>query len=133
MNLSRAIFAGTLTWFLVLSAFVVLSFIPSIMGSLTLQGLIVGLMVLPFGSLGAAFYYKKGKRHIAFPVALVMALTALALDALITVPFIEMPYNGRGHAEFFTDPLFWVLFTEIMVVVWLYWTIRVKPLTVENN
>ncbi|MEO1262616.1 MAG: DUF5367 family protein [Bacteroidota bacterium] len=131
MNISRAIFAGTITWFLVLSAFVVLSFIPGVVESLTLQGVIVGLMVIPFGSLGAAFYYKKSKRQIVWPVALAMALTALVLDALITVPFIEMPYNGRGHVAFFSDPLFWALFTEIIVVVWLYWAIRVKPLAVQ--
>lgn len=133
MNFTRAIISGVLIWLLIFSAFIVLFFIPGVKDSPALQGLIVGLLILPIGSWGTSFYYQKGKKEVVFPVAVVIAFTALVLDAMITVPFIEIPFNGRGHVEFFTAPLFWILFTEIVMVVCVYWARKVKPLATAKS
>jgi hypothetical protein len=129
MNLLRAIISGTMVWTMIFSSFIIAYYIPALKDSLTLQGLVIGVLILPFASLGSRFYFKKEKKSGALPVALIMALTAAILDAIFTVPFIEIPLNGRGYFEFFTDPLFWVLISEIILVVYLYWKIKIKPIT----
>ncbi len=128
MNISRAIFSGAMMWLFIFCTFIILSFIPPIQASLLLQYLAVGLSILPFASLGAAWYFKQEKDSNGLPVALVMAGTAIILDALITVPLIEIPYNERGYVEFFTAPLFWVLVAEMIGTVYFYWKIKIKPI-----
>lgn len=41
-------------------------------------------------------------------LGIIMSLTALFLDIIITVPFVEIP-NGRSYESFFTSPVLWIL------------------------
>jgi len=129
MNYPRAIVAGAITWLLIFSTFIIVYYIPALKNSLNLQALVVGLLILPFASIGTAFYLKKGNKFIIAPVALTMVFTAATLNTLITVPFIEIPFNGRGHLEFFSSPLFWILISEIIIVIYMYWRIKIRPVT----
>lgn len=54
------------------------------------------------------------------------ALTALILDALITVPFIEIP-NGRSYQSFYTYPLLWLLVVINIATVYTFWRLKIKP------
>lgn len=126
MKLSRLIFSAALVWLMIFSLFVALYFVPTVQDSELLQGLIVGVGIVPFAITGTRFYYQKASGH-GFKVAVIMMLIAMTLDALITVPFIEMPFTGRGHLEFFTNPLLFILLAENLLVITAYWYLKVKP------
>jgi hypothetical protein len=128
MKTTRAILSGALIWVLVFSLFAVLTFLPVTKDSEFLQGLISILLLIPFALLGAAFYWKKGDTSQGFIYALIMAATALFLDAIITVPLFEMPYTGRGYKEFCSNPLLWILVFENMAVIYSYWSLKIKKL-----
>jgi len=127
MKTIRTILTGTLVWFLIFSVFTVMSFIPGIKELEILQGFIIAAFIIPFASMGAAIYYKKGDKTNGFIIGSMMVLTALILDALVTVPFVEIPYNGSSYSKFFTNPLLWILVLENIAVIYFYWKIKVKP------
>ncbi|HEY5823652.1 MAG TPA: DUF5367 family protein [Cyclobacteriaceae bacterium] len=128
MKTGRAILSGLLIWTLMFTLFGLLDVIPATRDSIWLQGLVACTMVIPIALLAATFYYKTGSKANGVTVALVMVTTALLLDAVITVPFFEMPYRGRGHSQFFTHPLLWIIVLEDVLVVYLYYKMRVKSL-----
>lgn len=127
MQTKRAILTGSLIWLSIAIAFTTLSFAPAVMNSQLLQGLIIGSILIPASTLGAFIYFKKEKRTSGFKIGIVMAITALALDVFITVPFFEIPLNGGSYATFFSNPLLWILIIENILVVHIYWSLRVKP------
>ena len=126
MKKIRAILIGALVWVLVFAAFTTLAYLPVIKDSLNQQALIVGILIIPFAALGASIYYKNGNTDNGFMVGVIMVVTALTLDALITVPFVEIP-NGRSYQSFFTYPLLWLLVVVNVTTVFFYWTLKVKP------
>lgn len=127
MKIVRAIASGILVWALILSVFIVTSFIPIISQTAFLQMLIVAAFVVPIALGGATIYYRK--KEMAGVHGLVsgsiMLTTALLLDALITVPFIEIPYNGSSYATFFSNPMLWVLVAENIAVIYLHWRVQI--------
>ncbi len=127
MKITRAILSGGVAWMCVFTTFIILSFIPGIKDSEVQQGFVIGILLIPFASIGAALYYKKGDNTNGFKVGLVMVFTALLLDVIITVPFVEIPYNGGSYFKFFTNPLLWFLVLENLAVVYFYWRLKVKP------
>ena len=126
MKTGRAILSGALIWVLVFSLFGVLDFIPVTHDSQLLQGLIAGVLIIPFALLGASTYYKSKNRSNGLTVGLVMVTTALLLDVIITVPLVEKPYHGRDHYHFFTDPLLWIIATETVLLIYLYFRIKIS-------
>lgn len=126
MKIVQAILSGSIVWMFVLTAFSIMSFIPGIKNSEMQQGLIIGILLIPFASIGAAHYYRKGDTTNGFKVGLVMVSSALFLDVIVTVPMVEIPYNGGSYFAFFTNPLLWFLVVENLVVVYLYWRLKVK-------
>jgi len=59
-------------------------------------------------------------------VGLIMVVTALILDAIINVPFVIIPPGG-SYLEFFTSTILWDIVIEYIVIIFLYWRIKVKP------
>jgi hypothetical protein len=129
MKVVRAILSGSLAWLLVLSTFTAMSFIPGMKDSELQQGWVIGFFIIPFASLGAAIYYKNGDKTNGLLIGLIMVTTALLLDVCITVPLVEIPYNGSSYSKFFTNPLLWVLVAENVAVIYLYWKWKVKTPT----
>jgi hypothetical protein len=125
MKTGRAILSGILIWILVVILFGVLEIIPATKKSQLLQVVIVCVSIIPFAWLGAGIYYKNGDRSNGLPVGLVMVVTALLLDVLITVPLIEQPYHGTDHIQFFTNPLLWIIAAEDVLVIWLYYRMKI--------
>lgn len=121
----RAIFTGAFIWLLIFLTFTGLTFIPSIKDSLNQQTLLVAIFIIPFALLGATIFYKNGNKVHGLISATIMTLTAIFLDALITVPFVEIP-NGGSYQSFFTFPLFWLLVAINTATVYFYWVLKIK-------
>lgn len=124
MNIIRAISVGALVWVFIFTAFTILSYLPVIQDSLDKQALIIAVLIVPFAVFGASLYYKKGNKGHGLKVGLVMVAIAFSLDALITVPLLEIP-NGRGYLSFFSYPLLYLLAAVNVLSVYLYWRLKV--------
>ncbi len=68
----------------------------------------VTIWIVFFAIGSAKFYYSKNYNMSGLQLGIIMSLTALFLDVLITVPFVEIP-NGRSYESFFTSPVLWIL------------------------
>lgn len=125
MNSIRAVLSGALVWLLIFITFGMLGAIPVIKESLNQQALIVSVLIIPYAILGASVYYKKSNKENGVIVGLVMVITALVLDALITVPLVEIPHGG-SYKSFYSYPLLWLLVAVNMATVYFYWSVKVK-------
>jgi len=125
MNKIRAILAGALVWVFVFISFMVLAYVPIIKDSMNQQSLIMSILIIPFALLGASTYYKNGYKDNGFIIGIIMVVTALTLDALITVPLVFMP-NGGSYQSFYTYPLLWLLVAVNLATVYVYWKFKVK-------
>jgi hypothetical protein len=126
MKTGRAILSGAVIWMLVLILFGVMDAVPATHHSPLLQALMVCVLMIPFSLLGARIYYRTGNRSSGLSVGFVMVGTALLLDALITVPLVEQPYHNTDHHQFFTNPLLWILVLEDLLVIWLYYKMKIE-------
>jgi hypothetical protein len=126
MKTGRAILSGAVIWMLVLILFGVMDAVPVTHHSPLLQALMVCVLMIPFSLLGARIYYRTGNRSSGLSVGFVMVGTALLLDALITVPLVEQPYHNTDHHQFFTNPLLWILVLEDLLVIWLYYKMKIE-------
>jgi len=134
MKITRAVTTGIIVWILIFSTFSLLILFPLTQSNLILQGIIVGIAMVPFTILGTKYYYKNGANTNGFSLGLVVISTALILDVFITVPFVEIP-SGGSYASFFTNPILWILVVENVVTVWAYWKVKITPImtAVEMN
>lgn len=121
----RAISVGTMVWSFIFITFVLLGFIPTIKDSLNLQVLVVGILIMPYALFGASIFYKNGNKENGMKVGVIMAITALILDALITVPLVEIP-KGGSYQSFYSFPLLWVLVTINIATVYFYWKLKIE-------
>ncbi|MCZ8215066.1 MAG: DUF5367 family protein [Cyclobacteriaceae bacterium] len=125
MNYLNAIRSGFIAWILLIITFAIFSSIPGIQDSMQQQTIVVTILMVGYATLGAALYYKKGVHHHGIKVGLIISATALVLDALITVPLLEIP-AGRRYASFFSNPLLWMLVLINMITVYMYWVFNIK-------
>ena len=88
------------------------------------SNIVLFVVVMPLVWIGSSFYYKKDKTTHGYKVGQTFLLTSVALDALITVPFFMIP-NGINHYQFFTSLGFWLIALEFIMIVVLYYYIRV--------
>ena len=119
MDYLRSIKAGFVVWTLAIVGYTTSYFIP-VMEDVELQSNIVLMVILvPVVIIGAKYYYKNGNTTNGLKVGIGMFITAGILDAIITVPFLIMPYGGT-HYSFFTDPFFWVIAAIYVGTVTIY-------------
>lgn len=121
----RAVLIGALVWLFIFISFTALAYIPVVKDSLNQQAFIVAILIIPFAVFGANIYYKNGNKENGFIVGLIMVVTALLLDALITVPFVEIP-KGNSYQSFYTYPLLWLLAIVNVMTIYLYWRLKIK-------
>lgn len=126
MSTLRAIGAGVIVWILIFTLFTVMSFVPGLNESETKQYFVLFIAMILFVGIGAAFYYKGGLPTHGLAIGMVMALTAIVLDAVITVPLVMWPLN-KTHLDLFANPLFVTTFFEYLAIVFLYWRLKVSP------
>ncbi|CAC9974888.1 DUF5367 family protein [Flavobacterium panici] len=119
MKYIRAIFSEILVWFAVSISFYILEQIPVVKDSFFEQSVIVAISIVFFAIGAAKFYYLKNYKMSGLKLGIIMSLTALFLDIIITVPFVEIP-NGRNYESFFTSPILWILAFVNAVSVFLW-------------
>lgn len=126
MKTKRAILLGIAIWIIAILFYSLSHYVPILENADTQANIVLFVIVMPLVWLGCYFYYKKGYQTHGYKVGQTMLLTAVALDALITVPFFIIP-NGGNHYSFFTSLGFWIIALEFLAVSVLYWYARVYP------
>jgi hypothetical protein len=114
MRVLRAILAGILLWVLI---FVEISIVQV---GLQVTGVVADIihyiLLIPMGIFCAWFYYRGKDKTNGFLLGLVMLITGIVLDLVITLPlFLKGDYIG-----FYTDPFLWAGFLIALVVVGTY-------------
>ena len=147
MNTKRAIVSGIVTWVLGVFAYSAPYLLPFIENSERYINIVFPLAVVPAVIVGAYFYYSTGYRHTGYRhtgyrrtgyqtngviLGVIMVLVAIVLDALITVPLFIIP-EGGNHFSFFTDPSFWLIAAEFVVVTAIYWRWKVLPNSTKSQ
>lgn len=122
----KILLPGIFVWICVSLSFTLLELIPIVKNHFNTQALIVLIMIILYAVSGSFFYYKNGSKTNGLLLGLTMSCTALLLDVLITVPFIEIP-NGRTYESFFTSPFLWLLVFLNSVTVYCYWKVKIQP------
>ena len=126
MKLKHAILLGIAIWIIGI-LFYSISYSVSILENADTQAnLVLFIVVMPLVWFGCHFYYKKDHKTHGLKVGQTLLLTAVALDALFTVPFFVIP-NGGSHYNFFTSLGFWIIAFEFLAVAALYWYARIYP------
>ena len=126
MKTTRAILLGIVIW-LIAILFYSISYVIPILEDQDIQAdVVLFVVVMPLVWLACSFYYKKDTKTHGLKVGQILLLTAVALDALITVPLFVIP-NGGSHYSFFTSAGFWIIAFEFLIVASLYYYVRVYP------
>ncbi len=115
MRILRVILAGILLWVLI---FVEISVVQVGLHIIDVVGNIIHyILLIPMGIFCAWVYYCSNREKTSgFLVGLVMVITGVVLDLVITVPlFREMDYFG-----FYSSPFLWVGFLIAIVVIGTY-------------
>ncbi|MCP2027800.1 hypothetical protein L1276_002960 [Flavobacterium sp. HSC-32F16] len=119
MKYIRAIFSGIMVWIAVSLSFYILEQTLFVKDSFFWQSFMVSIWIVFFAIGSAKFYYFKNYQMSGLQLGIIMSLTALFLDIIITVPFVEIP-NGRSYESFFTSPALWILafLNAFSVFIW---------------
>lgn len=125
MKYSRGIFSGFIVWLCVSISFYLLDTITILKDTFPAQAAIVMVLIIFYALAAAKFYYRKKYKINGFALGLLMSGTALLLDVLITVPFVEIP-NGRSYESFFMSPILWSLAFINTFSVYFYWKKKVR-------
>lgn len=128
MNKVKAIIIGSLIWFLG-SSFYTASYLFPFLEDVELQAnLVLAVALIPNAWLGAWLYYRRGTNMPGLQAGLLMLITAIVMDAFVTVPLFIIP-NGGSHTAFFGAIEFWLIALEYFLVVYSYWLFKAKPQT----
>ncbi|HCX20712.1 MAG: hypothetical protein CMB80_07695 [Flammeovirgaceae bacterium] len=126
MKSLKAVLIGVFIWFLGAS-FYTASYLFPFLKNVELQAnLTLAIALIPNAWLGARLYYRWQPNAHGLQLGLVVLLTAILLDALITVPFFILPAGG-SYLSFFGTASFWLIAIEYLLVVYGYWRIKVQP------
>lgn len=125
MKILRAILSGLVIWALIFVEWSIMIFAPVLKDLGNWQYLIHYVVLIPIVLFGASYYYKSGDKVNGLVLGLIMLVTGIILDAIITVPFFTSP-QGVGYVKFFINPLMLIGFVEFMVITSLYWTKKIK-------
>ncbi len=115
MKIIRAIVSGIIIWVLIFTVFTAMSFIPVVKDSELQQNMLLWIILIPITLLGVKFYYKKGFKTNGLLIGLIIVVTSLILDALITLPYVIIPNNGNYY-DFYTSPFLLITIIEIITV-----------------
>jgi hypothetical protein len=126
MKLKQLIIIGITIWIIGILIYSISFSVPILENAETQANTVLFLVVMPLVWFGCHFYYKIDNKTHGLKVGQILLLTAVVLDALITVPFFVIP-NGGSHYSFFTSPAFWIIVLEFLTVAVLYWYARVYP------
>jgi hypothetical protein len=118
MRFGKAVLLGILFWIFI---FVEISVTKIGLGLSQLAVLIINyILIVPFSIIIASMYYKSRDRLNGFVLGLIVVVTGIILDAVITVPmFVNGDYEG-----YFLSAAMLVGFFEAIVVFGVYDVLR---------
>lgn len=128
MKIFRALTIGILIWFLGVVTFVTAFFLPILENRELQSNIALFMAIVPIVWFASYAYYKSGSKTHGLIIGTIFFAISGALDALITVPFLLAPY-GATHAEFFTDPGFWLIGMIFIGVTTLFYYRKVQTNT----
>lgn len=120
MKQLRTIGIGIWIWIFGVCIFTLSFYIPFLKDPELQANLFLSLGVLPLNWYGAKLYYRKNNKTKGYWLGLAFFLTAIVLDALITVPLLIIP-NGGNYLSFFTSIGFWLIGIEFIAMTTFYW------------
>ncbi|GJQ63729.1 MAG: hypothetical protein SCALA702_27820 [Melioribacteraceae bacterium] len=127
INIKHVIISCLVIYVLGIIAFVGSYFVPIIDDPDLQANLVLMAALIPAAYTGAYLYYRRGNTTHGLVLGSVLFLSAIVLDAIITVPVFIIP-NGGNHLTFFGDPGFWLIGVEYILIVAAYWKFNVaKP------
>lgn len=132
MKVKRAILSGIAIWIIAVACYSISFYVPILPDLQQQANTVLFVLVMPLVWFGCAFYYKSGDKTHGIRVGQTMLLTSVALDALITVPFFEIP-KGGSHYSFFTAWEFWIIAFEFLLVAAIYWYSRIYPMIIASK
>ncbi|WP_281232390.1 DUF5367 family protein [Flavobacterium gelatinilyticum] len=118
MKYLSALSSGILVWIGVSLSFYILEKVPVVKDSFYVQSAITAFLIIFFAIGSAKLFYRKNEMN-GLKLGIIMSVTALVLDVIITVPFVEIP-NGRSYESFFTSPVLWILAFVNAISVYLW-------------
>ena len=125
MKLPRAILTGTILWAIIFIEWSIIIFAPVLKDLGNSQWFIHYILLIPIVLLGASFYYKKAGLVNGFLLGLVMLITGIILDAIITVPLFTKP-QGTGYAGFYLSAWAVVGYAEYLIISGAFWLKKSK-------
>ncbi|MGB5664161.1 DUF5367 family protein [Eudoraea sp.] len=125
MEIKKALIAAAIVWTLGVTAYILSDFVKIVDNPDLQANVVLTLALIPSAILGTKFYYKNGAHTNGFKLGVFMFLIAICLDAIITVPVFIIPAGGDHHS-FFSDPGFWFIGLEYILVVGIYAAFRLK-------
>lgn len=132
MKTKRAILIGIAIWIIAILFYSISYYVHVFEDADTQANIVLFVVVMPLVWLGCFYYYKNDSKTHGFKVGQTLLLTAVVLDALITVPAFVIP-NGGNHYSFFTSLGFWIIAFEFLIVATLYWYVRVYPQKIKSK
>jgi len=132
MKIKRAIVLGFAIWSIGILLYLISYYIPVLENAETQANIVLFIAVMPLVWMACSIYYKKDNKTHGYVIGQTLLLTAVTLDALLTVPFFVIP-NGGNYYSFFTSLGFWAIAFEFLSVAVLYWYIRVYPYTLKSK
>lgn len=120
MKTKRAILLSISIWIIAVLFYSISYAIPIIEDLDTQANIVLFVVVMPLVRFASSLYYKVDNKTHGLLVGQTMLLTAVTLDALITVPIFIIP-NGGSHFSFFTSIGFWIIAFEFLIVASFYW------------
>ncbi len=125
MKSIKAIIIAIFIWIVGVS-FYTLSFYLPILENVEFQAnLTLAITMIPNVWMGMYLYYRWGSNMHGLKVGAIVLLTLILLDALITVPYLIIPYGG-SYWEFFSAISFWLIAVECLMIIYLYWRLNIK-------
>jgi hypothetical protein len=123
LNVERAAWASFMVYMMGIAAFLGSYYLPVLPDPDVQANWVLSLALIPAAILGAHFYYRDGSQTNGWILGLVMFIGAMVLDAIITVPLFIIPIGGN-HLTFFTDPGFWMIAVEYVLIVAIFSLLR---------
>lgn len=125
MNYIKILFSGIFVWLCISFSFYISEQIPILKNNFNTQILIILIISILCSITTTHFYYKYNSKTNGLTLGIGISLTALILDVLITVPYVEIP-NGRSYQSFFSSPLLWLLVFTNTITVFSFWKMKIK-------
>ena len=126
MKTFKAIIIGGFIWILGSSFYTASYFLPFLEDVELQANLVLAVAIIPNAWLGAHLFYKWEHEMSGFRFGIIALVSAISLDALITVPWVIIPMGGT-YLEFFSAPAFWLIAAEYFLIIVIYWNLKVKP------